>query len=287
MNKDYTFEEYKAELMAEVSDLEAAEMEKWMSSIELEQDLSVVGMSEEATEPVLTEEDLNLIQMYEDSDDEIMARAAQALKAIGEYNPTDSDEEESNADVCVSNADDCGEWLQSHRSSILARVKHYAGYMEGPGYDIDDLAQEASLAIFNAWDSYDPEEQTRSQYCWFIVWNCMRELFRKSLAQKRNFQLTECVDANKFASGFEDAGIDGTITWSSASCKQIPFDDILTAKENLSETMDAIEGQTKEILYLLALGYTQTEIGQMMDRSQPWVSMFIKEGRKTLKQASA
>ena len=52
--------------------------------------------------------------------------------------------------------EDCAEWLQMRQRSVASHVKTYARYLKGSGYELDDLIQEANLAIFSGWNAYDP-----------------------------------------------------------------------------------------------------------------------------------
>ena len=224
---------------------------------------------------LLTDEDEKDIFLFENDDNAILAQAAQSLRMLSEYDPTNLPpvEEYQKSPSLRSYepaGEDCAEWLQMRQRSVASHVKTYARYLKGSGYELDDLIQEANLAIFSGWNAYDPATGSRDSFCWYIVYNKMRGLCRKALSQKRNFSTTESIDAVILAhSGFEQSC--GSVTWS----------------YELSAAVAALAEEKREIFSLLAEGYTQTEIAEILGRCQAGVSYHVIEGRKELKAAIA
>ena len=278
--KEYGFKEVNEEISAELTMTRAAEMEEWLTALEMEQDLSVAGMIDSVPDTVLTEEEEADLLLFANDDNPILAQAAQTLRMLSECSPEDLNEKLQ----AVPAELDCGEWLELHQQSITARVKPYVRYMKGSGYELDDLVQEANLAIFNGWDSYNPAAGTRANFAWFIIRNQMRELLRKELSQKRNFLLTESMDARVL--GHSDFESSGFITWSSTA-KQAQFESDFTLRDELRAAVATLEEEQQEIFSLLVDGYTQTEIGNILGRSQAGISYRVTEGRKALKEAIA
>ena len=142
---------------------------------------------------LLTDEDEKDIFLFENDDNAILAQAAQSLRVLSEYDPTNLPpvEEYQKSPSLRSYepaGEDCAEWLQMRQRSVASHVKTYARYLKGSGYELDDLIQEANLAIFSGWNAYDPATGSRDSFCWYIVYNKMRGLCRKALSQKRNLK---------------------------------------------------------------------------------------------------
>lgn len=237
---------------------------------ELDTPLAAIPVEEE---PQLNEEDIATIERYEGGLN-ILAQAAHTLQAAFE-SPCESE-------IQI----DCGEWLQLYQDGIIARVKHVQQYIEGSGYELDDLIQEASLAIFKGWDMYTPEMGTRTQYCWVIVKNRMLELMRHVRGQKNDHRLVDFVDAVTMAHSDLSESCEGRITWTS-SHKDEDFADVLAAEEEMEKGLSVISGREHEVLMLKTMGLTQTEIGARMGISQGLVSYILSTARKQYKAAIA
>lgn len=279
--KDYGFKEVNEEISAELTMTRAAEMEKYLIALEMEQDLSVAGMIDSVPDTVLTEEEEADLLLFENDDNPILAQAAQTLRMLSECSPEDLDEKLQ----AVPAELDCGEWLELHQQSIAAHVKSSARYLKGAGYELEDLIQEANLAILQGWTSYNPNFGSRTSFCWHIVFNQMRGPCRQALSQKRDFARTVSIDARILAhSEFESSN--ESVSWSSA-VKQAQFETNFAAMDEMATAMEALGDEKKEILFMLAEGYTQIEIGNILGRSQSGVSYCVAEGRKTLKEAIA
>ena len=76
MQKNYGFKEINEEISAEILE-KAAEMEEWLTALEMEQDLSVAGMIDSVPDTVLTEEEEADLLLFENDDNPILAQAAQ------------------------------------------------------------------------------------------------------------------------------------------------------------------------------------------------------------------
>ena len=290
MKKNYGFKEVNEEISTELTLMRAAQMEEWLTALEMEQDLSVADMIDSVPVSLLTDEDEKDIFLFENDDNAILAQAAQSLRMLSEYDPTNLPpvEEYQKSPSLRSYepaGEDCAEWLQMRQRSVASHVKTYARYLKGSGYELDDLIQEANLAIFSGWNAYDPATGSRDSFCWYIVYNKMRGLCRKALSQKRNFSTTESIDAVILAhSGFEQSC--GSVTWSSTT-RQDQSESDLALRYELSAAVAALAEEKREILSLLAEGYTQTEIAEILGRCQAGVSYHVTEGRRELKAAIA
>ena len=290
MKKNYGFKEVNEEISTELTLMRAAQMEEWLTALEMEQDLSVADMIDSVPVSLLTDEDEKDIFLFENDDNAILAQAAQSLRVLSEYDPTNLPPVEEYQKLPSLRSyepagEDCAEWLQMRQRSVASHVKTYARYLKGSGYELDDLIQEANLAIFSGWNAYDPATGSRDSFCWYIVYNKMRGLCRKALSQKRNFSTTESIDAVILAhSGFEQSC--GSVTWSSTT-RQDQSESDLALRYELSAAVAALAEEKREIFSLLAEGYTQTEIAEILGRCQAGVSYHVIEGRKELKAAIA
>ena len=289
MKKNYGFKEVNEEISTELTLMRAAQMEEWLTALEMEQDLSVADMIDSVPVSLLTDEDEKDIFLFENDDNAILAQAAQSLRVLSEYDPTNlppvEEYQKSSLRSYEPAGEDCAEWLQMRQRSVASHVKTYARYLKGSGYELDDLIQEANLAIFSGWNAYDPATGSRDSFCWYIVYNKMRGLCRKALSQKRNFSTTESIDAVILAhSGFEQSC--GSVTWSSTT-RQDQSESDLALRYELSAAVAALAEEKREIFSLLAEGYTQTEIAEILGRCQAGVSYHVIEGRKELKAAIA
>lgn len=257
MKKNYGFKEVNEEISTELTLMRAAQMEEWLTALEMEQDLSVADMIDSVPVSLLTDEDEKDIFLFENDDNAILAQAAQSLRMLSEYDPTNLPpvEEYQKSPSLRSYepaGEDCAEWLQMRQRSVASHVKTYARYLKGSGYELDDLIQEANLAIFSGWNAYDPATGSRDSFCWYIVYNKMRGLCRKALSQKRNFSTTESIDAVILAhSGFEQSC--GSVTWSSTT-RQDQSESDLALRYELSAAVAALAEEKREIFSLLAEG---------------------------------
>ena len=204
-------------------------------------------------------------------------------------------EDEENQPVCMEEISEvdiaaCGEWIQEHQTAIRNRMKANLEAFQGTEYDLDDLVQEANLAIFRAWTKFNPDSGvTRDNFCWHTVYNRMLHLRRTVAAQKKGSAVTETINAVALAhAGPENMWLDGTMTWTSlADTSEYWPEDIATTIADLNVAMAAISEEIMDILALIAEGYTQTEISEAMCWNQSQVSCKINSGRKNLKAAIA
>lgn len=278
------FESINEELMTELILARALEMESWVSSLELDPNIDTSFLDEAETYGdsvvMLDEADLRTAQAYEtlgrQTSNDLLLRATSVMRMM----------EDQDLDEGVEACTDCGEWLQLHRSSILSRAKSYAKHLKGAGYDVDDVFQEINLTIFTSWNKYDPSCETREKFCWYVVNKHMLELYRNARAQKRDYAVTESLNAVAFAH-LDSEWINGTVTWMSLVGDDKGQEDGVLMMDTLNEAMANIQEKDREVLSMLAEGYTQMEIADIIGRSQGSVSGIASRGRKALKAAIA
>lgn len=286
---DQSFEDYLASLWANVADQEAAQMSELLSSMEAEQDLSVAAMpedppesflAEEPAESFLTEEDLEMIRGYTDDSDDITAHAIQTLLLIAEGKLPILEEQEPETEADIT----CEEWLRLNQSAMDRIVSRTADLVKGSCYDKEDLMQEARIIVWKGWDNFT--EGRRNAYCWLRVLRQMKYICRGVMAEKRNLALTETVDAVRLAHrGFEESHLGGSVTWSSVMKEQT--EDGIVLKSDLEAALAGVKPEKREVLSLIALGYTQEEISAMTGKAQSLLSYRYTSGVKAVKKAIA
>lgn len=73
MKKNYGFKEVNEEISTELTLMRAAQMEEWLTALEMEQDLSVADMIDSVPVSLLTDEDEKDIFLFENDDNAILA----------------------------------------------------------------------------------------------------------------------------------------------------------------------------------------------------------------------
>lgn len=179
-------------------------------------------------------------------------------------------------DEAAKNISDAGEWLVAHTSYIKRLCKRYSWIGE-----VDDLYQEACLAIINAFGTYDTHQRDvkDTTYYWKCAKNAIIKVYRTSKAQRRTGSL---LANEEFFSGPEKKGVDedGIIA---AVCGSA--EDSLMEAEACNFWIQAINRLPKkqcDTMLWTIKGLTQVEVAEKMGISQASVSLYLKTARATL-----
>lgn len=250
-------------------------------SEEMDVDMAFAFLPIDEDEPVslLTDEEKEQLQSLLTNDpDDTLAIAAQALLAANiQETPMMKDDA------------DCGEWLQLHHSFIEGSVHACLKHLSPAGYELEDLVQEANLAIIEKWDAFDETQHTsRKEYCGKAIYGRMRSLIRDSKMPCRDCRLTEPVNAVTLAHyELEDSCFGKAAVWSSLYAETDQFEDIVAAQDSMSKAKTLISGREEQILSLLELGYKQTEIANIIGKSKWTVCRDLKSARTQIREAIA
>lgn len=179
-------------------------------------------------------------------------------------------------DEAAKNISDAGEWLVAHTSYIKGLCKRYSWIGE-----VDDLYQEACLAIINAFGTYDSHQRDvkDTTYYWACAANAIKMVYRASRTHHRcSSQQTNM----EFFAGPEkkDVDEDGVVATVCGSAE-----DSLMEAETYDFWMRAINRLSKkqrDVMLWTIKGLTQMEIAEKMGMSQTNVCYHLKAARSTL-----
>lgn len=178
-------------------------------------------------------------------------------------------------------------WIEEHDPEIRLVVEKFAGKISDCLYSMEDLMQEAYLAVVRAFNFYDPNKYRRldaSAYFYKAVENAMRMIYRETHAKKK----TLCTQISLEDCDFEGRDADGM----DAPVGQHKMSGFITAKDDVEQTVinrdgviSAIKHVKKKyqaIVELTALGYSQMEISAYLGRAQSLISYALKTFRKDI-----
>jgi len=189
--------------------------------------------------------------------------------------------------------EEAAQWIKENENFIRQLVLQYQRCVM---VSFDDLMQEARIAAWKAFASYDENrvDVLLSTYLWKVMDNALKEVFRKAFAQKRQnlFNTEYITDVICQADDFE--------TLMSLDDKDY-VDDLLVplfgtseASDEIIEKRETIKFLTKQINSLPAnlqivvklhlSGNTQREIAEKLGLSQSSVSLRLKNARLELKR---
>ena len=147
--------------------------------------------------------------------------------------------------------------------------------------------QEAYLAVFRAYERYDPNAAdltVPSGYFNTAVYNRMLEIYRVAHAGKRTlFSEVPLEDCD--LEGTDDAETDvkngrhetGRFPAASDSVERI-----ILARSEAVQIFSGVKEKQKPVIELTALGYSQMEIADYLGRSQSAISYTLNKFRKEM-----
>lgn len=163
----------------------------------------------------------------------------------------------------------------------------------------DDLMQTAKLAAWKAFDKYDNNrvDVLISTYLWAVMSNAIKEVFRKTQAQKRQAEnhaiyIEDMVKSYRYESSLEAEAIntaleDNGCTIGVMISAEDSVIDSVEEQEAVSywrTKIDSLPRQLKEIMLLTLKGKKQIEIAAELGISQSSVSAKLKQSRAILAQ---
>lgn len=174
----------------------------------------------------------------------------------------------------------CTNWFKSFQRLD----KNFSGT-----YDVDDLMQEASIAVYRAYTSYDPKRYFTPITVFLdrCVQNQLKEMYRKYTALRRQGGIN--VLHVEFQPGIEESHEEPVVitarrpvsdthrSWTEqhVEAKSMMADMMAWARENLTES-------EYTVLCGIKNGLTQVEMAEQMNHSQPWVAKLVKNVRVKL-----
>ena len=157
-------------------------------------------------------------------------------------------------------------------SDMTPYIEEKISSMDVPGYDRDDLRQEALIALFSAVETYRPDGGASfSTYAVSCINNRLTDAARKASAQgnrplNESEQLEEEAEEADAAPSPEDM----------AALRE----ELRRALEDMREKLSAFECR---VMTLWLQGYSAGEIGQMTGKSPRSVSNALDRARRKLR----
>lgn len=180
------------------------------------------------------------------------------------------------------------EWTQEQRDAFYEKSKPQirslvSGYtnITDPAIDMADLFQVASMAFFQAYDTYDPGRGTKfSTYAYRCMQNEVNQQFRRSNAGKRKRPLNVVpFDTVQQRDGTEQMGGDNMVVPESEFAHPgLPIEELLYQQEIVEYVHKLLHElfteEDRKVFLALAQGLrTQKELATELGCSQAKISM--------------
>lgn len=175
------------------------------------------------------------------------------------------------------------EWIESHESGFRRIAEPYFKNIRDSAYSLEDFVQEIRLAVFRAFDSYDPynaEKTDPESYFYIVARNQMKQLCRTISQKHRDSSNNISLDSCYFEET-DDASDD-----LDAPLRVNPH---FISKDNVEDAVifqdaifSSIKGRQRIVLELTAMGYRQVEIADYLGLSQSSISYDIQQIRKEI-----
>ena len=184
--------------------------------------------------------------------------------------------------------EEAAEWIQKHEKYIRCLVRQYR---TNTVITFDDLMQEARIAAWKAFASYDENrvDVLMATYLWKVMDNAIKEVFRKAFAKKRQNPFnTEYIADTIYKNEFDDEFIfdgdesDGDLKTAAIFGTSDAPDDVLEDDETMKFWVKQINSLPEDLKIVMKLhinGYTQCEIARELGLSQSSVSLRLKNAR--------
>ncbi len=179
------------------------------------------------------------------------------------------------------------QWFEKHDRHIRSIVKKFEKTINDPMYTMEDLMQEAYLAVFRAFEKYNPAKTLwydPSAYFNVVIYKRMQELYRAAHSAKRNLYSEVSLEGFDFE-GTDDIETDAKSGRHAANgivAARDNVEQIVIDRDNVLRALNSPNKKMKPILELAALGYSQCEIAAYFNRSQSGISGILSKIRKEL-----
>lgn len=169
-------------------------------------------------------------------------------------------------------------WIQDHSRLIWKNVMQFLDFFnKTPSIDLNDLYQIACMGILYAFDTYNPDRDTKfSTYAVLCIKSHLSMSVRREYALKRHSDV----------SSLDDENIQDLLQHKSLSHKICTPEDLYVNQEQLQSIYDfleAAEGEDAHVMFtLLCNEITQSNAAHLINCSQSNISSKVKKIRREL-----